>query len=485
MPCTGPQILTITHRSGTARRSRLLVQLFGYIAAVLLPWIGVVFSIRTPALHGTPLALNFVFVAGITLSTSLGPGLLSVLLTALFFNHLALAHNSLLSLSSRSLLYSAIILAVGFLIAFLCERQRVTGGRLRAALTSLQVRTDSLTEAQQASNSAAWMYSLDDGRLQWAVGGARVFGRPFSDDDPLQDALSLILDEDRDRVLQEYAAAIAASHSFQSEFRVCWPNGDIHWLESRGNPSLANPRIWHGVTLDITDRKNAEFALVRSEKLAAVGRLSATIAHEVNNPLEAVTNLIYLAQSDPLLPPEVKAYLERADQELARLASIARRTLTFVRPKSSPGPFNAIEIVEGVVDMFRPRCAARGAQIRVRCNAELTLPLPADDLRQILTNIVSNACDALPSSGGIIEIEIVRHDKTASISVRDNGLGIAPENLSRVFDPFFTTKDDVGTGIGLWVTKDLVDKNGGRISVQTRFLPPGFRTMFRVEFLTD
>ncbi len=132
--------------------------------------------------------------------------------------------------------------------------------------------------------------------------------------------------------------------------------------------------------------------------------------------------------------------------------------------------------------MFQPRCAARGAEIRIRRNVELTLPMPADDLRQILTNIVSNACDALPASGGIIEIEIVRHDKTASISVRDNGIGISPENLSRVFEPFFTTKEDVGTGIGLWVTKDLADKNGGRISVQTHFLPPGFRTMFRVEF---
>jgi signal transduction histidine kinase len=478
--------LTFRSRLTVPRRYAVLLrQLCGFVAAIVLPWLATILTIRIHALHGTPLALSFVSVAGITLLCGLSPGLLAVVFTAFVFNHLVLAPPSFLAFGRQSLIYTAIILAVGFLIAWLCERQRVTGSRLRAALTSLQVRTDSLTEAQQASNAAAWMYNIDDGRLQWAVGGARVFGRPFSDDDPLQDALSFIVDEDRDRVLQEYAAAIAASHSFQSEFRVRWPSGEIHWLESRGNPSVASLKIWHGVTLDITERKNAEFALVRSEKLAAVGRLSATIAHEVNNPLEAVTNLIYLAQSDPLLPPEAKAYLQRADQELARLASIARRTLTFVRPKSSSGPLNAIEIVEGVVDMFRPRCTARGAQIRIHCNAELTLPLPADDLRQILTNIVSNACDALPRSGGIIEIEIVRHDKTASISVRDNGLGISPENLPRVFDPFFTTKEDVGTGIGLWVTKDLVDKNGGRISVQTRFLPPGFHTMFRVEFLAD
>jgi PAS domain S-box-containing protein len=475
--------VTLLSRLTVSRRYAVLLrQLSGYVAAIVLPWLSTLLTIRTHALHGTPLALSFVSVAGITLLCGLSPGVLAVVFTAFIFNHLVLAPPHFLAFGLQSLIYTALILVVGLLIAFLCERQRVTGSRLRAALTSLQVRTDSLTEAQQASNAAAWMFNIDDGRLQWAVGGARVFGRPFSDDDPLQDALNFIVDEDRDRVLQEYAAAIAANHSFQSEFRVRWPNGEIHWLESRGNPSFANAKIWHGVTLDITDRKNAEFALVRSEKLAAVGRLSATIAHEVNNPLEAVTNLLYLAQSDPLLPPEAKSYLERADQELARLASIARRTLTFVRPKSSAGPVNVREVVDSVVDMFQPRCSARAAQIRIRCNAELNLPLPADDLRQILTNIVSNACDALPPSGGIIDIEIVRHDKTASISVRDNGLGISPENLPRVFDPFFTTKEEVGTGIGLWVTKDLVDKNGGRISVQTRFLPPGFRTMFRVEF---
>ncbi|MGB9032256.1 MAG: ATP-binding protein [Acidobacteriaceae bacterium] len=475
--------MTFRARLSPPRRYVVFLQQFcGYLAAILLPWLSTILTMRVHALHGTPLALSFVSVAAITLLCGLSPGLIAVVFTAFIFNHLVLAPPRLLALDRQSLIYTALILAVGFVIAFLCERQRVTGGRLRAALTSLQVRTDSLTEAQQASNSAAWMYDIDVGRLQWAVGGARVFGRPFSDDDPLQDALSFIVDEDRDRVLKEYAAAIAANHSFQSEFRVRWPSGEIHWLESRGNPSLANPKIWHGVTLDITDRKNAEFALVRSEKLAAVGRLSATIAHEVNNPLEAVTNLLYLAQSDPLLPPEAKTYLERADQELARLASIARRTLTFVRPKASTGPVNVREVIDSVVAMFQPRCSARTAQIRIRCNAELTLPLPADDLRQILTNIVSNACDALPPSGGIIEIEIVRHDKIASISVRDNGIGISPDNLPRVFDPFFTTKEEVGTGIGLWVTKDLVDKNGGLISVQTRFLPPGFHTMFRIEF---
>jgi PAS domain S-box-containing protein len=477
--------LTRPSRPGTSRQSRVLVQICGYLAAVVLPWAGVTFSIRTPALHGTPVALSFVFVAGITLFTGLGPGLLSVFLTTIFFNHLALAHDTFFNLHPESLLYSIVILAIGTLIAFLCDRQRLTSNDLRTALASLQIRTTALMEAQQASRFAAWMHNADTGRIEWADGSAEIFGRPYSDSAVSDDWTNFIVDEDRPRVLEAVASATSAGQSFRAEFRVRWPNGELHWLESRGTPSAANPRIWHGVTIDITDRKNAESALVRSEKLAAIGRLSATIAHEVNNPLEAVTNLIYLAKLDPNLAPETSQYLQRADQELSRLGAIARRTLTFVRSRPSPGPVNVAEIIDSVVAMFHPRCTARGAEIAIVPYPNFTVPIPADDLRQILTNLVSNACDALPESGGSIRIEVSCSNSRATLSIADNGHGISPENLHRIFDPFFTTKADVGTGIGLWVSKDLTEKNGGHITVETRNLPSGFRTLFRVELPCD
>ncbi len=473
--------MTIPSRPGLSRHRRLLIQICGYIAAALLSWVGIIFSIRTPALHGTPLALSFVFVAGITIFTGLGPGLLAVLLTTLFFNHLALAQHAFFSLAPQSLLYSVVILAIGALIAFLCDRQRITSSDLRVALAALRVRTNALMEAQQASRSAAWMHNADSGRIDWAEGGAEIFGRPFSDTSVSDDWTNFIVEEDRTRVLETVAAATSVGHSFRAEFRVRWPNDELHWLETRGTPSAANPRIWHGVTIDITERKNAESALVRSEKLAAIGRLSATIAHEVNNPLEAVTNLIYLAKTDPNLSHETRDYLQRADQEVSRLSAIARRTLTFVRARSSPGPVNVAETIDSVVAMFQPRCAARGAEICVLPIKNFSLPIPGDDLRQILTNLVSNACDALPDSGGSIRIEAACAENRATISILDNGHGIPPENLSRIFDPFFTTKSDVGTGIGLWVSRDLVETNGGHLSVETQNLPPDYSTLFRIE----
>jgi signal transduction histidine kinase len=114
-------------------------------------------------------------------------------------------------------------------------------------------------------------------------------------------------------------------------------------------------------------------------------------------------------------------------------------------------------------------------------NFNASVAVPADDLRQILTNLVSNACDALMGSAGLIEVELTAEDELAVIEVRDTGAGIAAEHLDRVFDAFFTTKDGVGTGIGLWVTKELVEKNGGRISILSGG-SAGFQTVFRVEF---
>ena len=140
-------------------------------------------------------------------------------------------------------------------------------------------------------------------------------------------------------------------HSSQSQFRILLPNRETRWLEARGTPSPSGSH-WRGVVMDITTRKNAEIAVLRSEKLAAIGRLSATVAHEINNPLEAATNLIYLASLDTAMSAEARAYLADAERELHRLANIARHTLTFARTKPTGGPTEIGPIIESVVAMF-------------------------------------------------------------------------------------------------------------------------------------
>jgi PAS domain S-box-containing protein len=459
----------------------LLKSSLTYAAAVILPYMGAMLGAHMRQFQGTPMALSFAAIAGVAILGGLGPGLVASVVTALAFRNIVSPAMPAFSHGFRGITHTAAIVLIGIVVTFLCERQKIVGDRLRVALAKLQSQTDALVEAQRASGSVTWAYDTRDQRIQWAEGGAPIFGHPLNDPSMSDLPLHLVIEEDRDAVAAAFQRAFESADGFQVQFRSRWPNGEIRWFESRGNPSPSDKAVWRGVTLDITERKQSELALLRAEKLAAIGRLSATIAHEINNPLEAVTNLLYLASADPELTQETHGYLARADQELCRLASIARHTLTYARTRPSVGPVDAASVVESVVAMFQPRCGSRGGEIHAMGAAGVMLALPSDDLRQILTNLVSNACDALPEDSGIIEVEICRDDTQARIVVRDNGAGIPLEHLAHIFDPFFTTKSDVGTGIGLWVTRELVERNGGEIQVKTTNLPAGFRTMFHVE----
>jgi PAS domain S-box-containing protein len=464
-----------------ARLTGLFKLLASYAVALVLPALGAVVSLHTHAFQSTPLGLSFACIAIVSLVGGFGPGLVASISTAVSYAYEIAPDNVPFTHGRSEIIHTAVIVLLGIVVTYLCERQRDISDRLRIALANLQVKTDGLVEAQQASSSVAWTYDTQARLIQWAEGGPPIFGLPFETLASYGLPMNLVLEEDRPAVTQILDESFASQTPFQIQFRSRMPGGELRWFESRGRPSPRQKNLWRGVTLDITERKSAEIALVRSEKLAAIGRLSATIAHEMNNPLEAVTNLLFLCSSDTTLSPETRAYLSSADQELRRLASIARHTLSFARPHSSGGPAHTAGLIEAVVEMFQPRCASRGGAIQLVCNPDLILAAPPDEVRQMLTNLVSNACDAIDGPSSLIAIDVSADDEYATIEVRDNGVGIAPENLDHIFDPFFTTKPDVGTGIGLWVTRELAAKRGGDIEVKTEGLPHGFRTAFRIQ----
>ncbi|HEY5253762.1 MAG TPA: PAS domain-containing sensor histidine kinase [Acidobacteriaceae bacterium] len=340
---------------------------------------------------------------------------------------------------------------------------------------------DTLAQALQGSNSAAWLINVKDRSIQWARGGAEILGRSFQEVATLDALIQLVSPHDRTSVERAAESAIHSGTPVQSQFRIFLPNGETRWMEARGTPSPSDSH-WRGVVMDITTRKNAEVAVLRSEKLAAIGRLSATVAHEINNPLEAATNLIYLASLDTAMGAEARGYLADAERELHRLANIARHTLTFARTKPTAGPTEVGPIIESVVAMFQARCNSKGGKVHYDSAVTAKVNVPPDELRQILTNLLSNACDALVGGEGLVDVKLSSTDKTAAVTIRDSGIGIPLENLERIFDPFFTTKDDVGTGIGLWVTRELVEKNGGTITVVAGNQVVPFSTSFRIEF---
>jgi PAS domain S-box-containing protein len=219
---------------------------------------------------------------------------------------------------------------------------------------------------------------------------------------------------------------------------------------------------------DISNAKSVEQALLQAEKLAATGRMAATIAHEINNPLEAVTNLLYLIRPT-ISGDEGRAYLEAAESELQRVSHIAKQTLGYYREDAAATPVSLNDVIQHAVSIYKPRCQASGIEIIESLKSARKILVRRGEILQVISNLLANSIYAL-SAGGTIHVD-VRESETEPegviCSVRDNGMGICAEVLPRVFDAFFTTRATIGTGIGLFVAKQLIEGHDGRITIES------------------
>jgi PAS domain S-box-containing protein len=284
-------------------------------------------------------------------------------------------------------------------------------------------------------------------------------------------------EEERPRVLAALAEAAAGSiGSFQAECatlsggaRKVW---DVRITPCRDAAGQVESLI--AVSRDITELRRAQTAAIHAEKLATAGRMAATIAHEINNPLEAVTNFVYLAQIDNRVPEEVRSQLQSADRELTRIAHIARQTLGFYRSTSTSRWLNVAELIRDALMIYERRLRNKELQVEVSVSPSLQVYGRDGEIRQVLLNLTANAIDAC-SPGGSIRIRAQHNrkwinglDEGVRITMADNGVGMSAETQRHAFAPFFTTKSDVGTGIGLWVTKCLVEQRGGYVRFRSR-----------------
>jgi PAS domain S-box-containing protein len=240
---------------------------------------------------------------------------------------------------------------------------------------------------------------------------------------------------------------------------------------------------WFGSNTDITEQRRSEEALRQTEKLAATGRLAASIAHEINNPLEAVTNLVYLAQKQPA---NVQNYLRLADQELDRIAQITKNTLGFYRDSASPSELDISSVLEEVLALYRRKIEFKRIVLRRDFGKDIKVVGYPGEMRQIFANLTANAIEALPDEG-CLRIRVSRglslngsEHEVVRITFLDNGSGIAPAHRKKIFEPFFTTKKDVGTGLGLWLTLGLVEKHHGSLRVRSSTQPGKTWTAFSV-----
>jgi PAS domain S-box-containing protein len=245
------------------------------------------------------------------------------------------------------------------------------------------------------------------------------------------------------------------------------------------------------IVRNITEANKIGRALRTTEKLAAAGRMAATVAHEINNPLEAVTNLVYLAKRDLSNTERVTGYLELAGRELDRVAHITRQTLGFYRDTSSPVTLNVAQTLDDLLLLYEKRFESRRIKVMKQYDKDLEITALAGEIRQAFSNLITNAIDAMPEGGTLVLRVTKSHDWSnlhvhgVRITVLDTGSGIEPKHRKNVFQPFFTTKSDVGTGLGLWITRGIVEKHRGSIRMKSRTGQNGHGTAFSIFLPTE
>src|SRR5215469_14255916 len=294
--------------------------------------------------------------------------------------------------------------------------------------------------------------------------------------------------EHLDRVIRSWNHSLETGTSWEDTIPLRGQDGEYRWFLSRAVPIFdSHDKItrWFGTCTDISRQLAAEEALRKTERLAAMGRVAGIIAHEINNPLEAITNAFYLLQTHPSLDDEAREYARMAGEELSRISHITRQSLSFYRESQQAVPVSVTKVLDDVLELQGRHLRISGVAVDKEYKSSgLILAYPAE-LKQVFLNLVGNALQAMPG-GGRLRVTVRetaergRLPRVIRVSVCDTGSGISSEDAKRLFEPFFTTKSTKGTGLGLWISKGIVQKYEGNIRFRSIRLNGANVTCFTV-----
>ncbi|MGF7180463.1 ATP-binding protein [Tunturiibacter psychrotolerans] len=351
-------------------------------------------------------------------------------------------------------------------LAVFAARQR---HRYEAELLRSRKEAEQLAEVVRRSSDAIVRLSADARIESWNTGAQQIFG--YATSEAVGNPFSLLFAGD---AFQELGTFSELKRGKDVNLETVGKTKQEQPVDVSVSltPHLEAPGTLVGfsaIIRDMTKQKVAERNLLQAEKLASVGRLASSIAHEINNPLEAVTNLLYILNSR-ITDEDTKQLVQTAEEELARVSQIANYTLRFHKQSTDQIEVDLSMVVKGVLGVYRGRLQNSGIQIVDESSDCGPLLCYENDLRQVLLNLISNAFDAM-RSGGKITIRCRELDrsgvKSFRIVVADTGTGMDQPTLERLFEPFFSTKGIGGTGLGLWISRDLILRNGGSIKVRS------------------
>jgi PAS domain S-box-containing protein len=342
----------------------------------------------------------------------------------------------------------------------------------------------------ESSDDAIFSKSLDGTITSWNHAAEKIYG--YRADEIIGKSVSLLQPPDRLGEVHEILERLKNGHKVdQFETTRVAKDGRVLTMSLTVSPIRdAASRVIGASTIarDITRSKLAEQALQRSEKLAMTGRLAATVAHEINNPLEAVTNALYLLSESSGLDDTARQFLEIAQTELASIRRIASATLGLHRGDSEhPQPVRVSELIDNVFSLYGRKLRALGITVETRYETDLLVNAFPGELRQVFANIIVNAVDALEKSGDKLCTHVSSSvdwknpaQKGLRVTISDNGSGIPQAKQKQIFEPFYTTKGSKGTGIGLWVSLGIVKKYGGTLRFRSVAKPEHSGTTFSV-----
>jgi PAS domain S-box-containing protein len=436
-----------------------------YGGALLAVGAGVAVWLISSVIHRDPFAIFILAVVVTARFLGFGPAVFGTALSVIAIDYLAFEPRFSLDMAGSDVARLMIFVVISLLAASLARQ------KTRAEILADQT-LEEMAAIVESSEDAIYSATREGVLTSWNHGAEVLYG--YRAEEVIGQSVLITVPTERTHETRSHLEKLARGisvESYQTERRR--KDGSLVSVLLSISPLRNRKGAVVGasaIARDISKQLRAEEALRRNEKLATAGRLTAAIAHEINNPLEAVTNLLYLARRDSARSDQ---HLEMAEREVLRVADIAQLALGFVRDVSDARPLNVSSTLEEVLQLYAVKITTKKIAMQKELDENCEISGFAGELRQLFSNLIVNAVDAMPP-GGRLRLRVSRAQERSGnqragvrVICADNGSGIPEADRARIFEPFFTTKKDSGTGLGLWLSDGIVRKHGGQIKVRS------------------